>query len=157
MRWFRLWEAFIHSCPGPVRFLRTAGGFQVFFPGKSSGKWTRTASSFQSHIDGEKIFLSPEKAVEVQTALGPDIMMCFDEYTTYPATREQTEKSMELTLRWAARCKKAHGDADYPTLFGHCPGRNLPRPQEALGRGDRGHGVSRDWPWADWPWANHCP
>src|SRR5690606_9003109 len=67
--------------------------------------------------DGSKVFLGPETAIEVQQKLGSDIIMIFDECTPYPATEKQAQTSMELSLRWAVRCKQAH--ADHPSaLFG---------------------------------------
>lgn len=63
---------------------------------------------FRSHIDGSKHFLSPEKVMEIETALGADIIMAFDECAPYPADYEYTKKSMYLTSRWAERCLKAH-------------------------------------------------
>ncbi|MFH1138596.1 MAG: tRNA guanosine(34) transglycosylase Tgt [Pseudomonadota bacterium] len=111
------------SWSGPI--LTDSGGFQVFSLAKLR-KMDEAGVGFQSHIDGERIFLSPERAVEVQEALGPDIMMCFDECTAYPATRDSAEKSLELTLRWAARCQKAQGEKDYPTLFGIVQGGTWP-------------------------------
>ena len=68
-------------------------------------------------VDGAKIFLGPESAIEVQHALGSDIIMVFDECTPYPATREQARESMELSMRWAGRCKEAHGEHE-SALFG---------------------------------------
>jgi queuine tRNA-ribosyltransferase len=72
---------------------------------------------FRSHIDGSKHFLSPQKAIEIQEALGSDIMMCFDECTPYPATFSQTEKSLNLTAKWADLCKQAKTSVDQ-ALFG---------------------------------------
>ena len=88
--------------------LTDSGGYQVFSHCelrqiKDEGVY------FQSHLDGSKHFLSPEKAVEIQEFLGADIIMCFDECTPYPATRDYTAASMELTHRWAKRCKERLG------------------------------------------------
>ena len=88
--------------PGPI--LTDSGGFQIF----SLGALRRIAeegATFQSHIDGSSHFLSPEKAVEIQEALGSDIMMCLDECIAYPATREEVERALARTARWADRCK----------------------------------------------------
>ncbi|MDH4099918.1 MAG: tRNA guanosine(34) transglycosylase Tgt [Nitrospirota bacterium] len=90
---------------GPV--LTDSGGFQVFSLGHLR-KITEEGVRFQSHIDGSYHFISPEKAIEIQEALGADIIMAFDECTPYPATREYATASMELTERWAARCREAH-------------------------------------------------
>jgi queuine tRNA-ribosyltransferase len=89
---------------GPI--LTDSGGFQVFSLA-SLRRLTEEGVDFRSPYDGSKAFLSPERAVEVQTALGVDVMMCLDECTSYPATRAETEKSLALTLRWAKRCRAA--------------------------------------------------
>lgn len=90
--------------------LTDSGGFQVFSLGKCR-KITEEGVWFASPIDGSKVFLSPELSINVQRALSSDIMMVFDDCTPYPATREQARASMELSLRWARRCKRA--DAEY--------------------------------------------
>ncbi|MEG1087799.1 MAG: tRNA guanosine(34) transglycosylase Tgt, partial [Cetobacterium sp.] len=73
---------------------------------------------FRSHIDGSKHFISPEKAVEIQTALGSDIMMAFDECAPYPADRDYVKNSLERTTRWLKRCKEAHTNTENQALFG---------------------------------------
>ena len=97
--------------------LTDSGGFQVFSLGA-----LRTISEegveFRSHLDGSKQFLSPEKAMEVENALGADIIMAFDECCPYPSTYEYTKKSMERTTRWAKRCKEAHNRKEDQGLFG---------------------------------------
>jgi queuine tRNA-ribosyltransferase len=99
---------------GPI--LTDSGGFQVW---SLSGlrKITEEGVKFASPINGDRIFLSPERAIEVQHALGSDIVMQFDECTPYPATERQARKSMEMSARWADRCKQAHG-AGHGALFG---------------------------------------
>lgn len=97
--------------------LTDSGGFQVFSLG-ALRKITEEGVEFRSHIDGTKKFISPEKAMEIQNALGSDIMMCFDECAPYGATREYVEKSMERTTRWAKRCKDAHKNTENQALFG---------------------------------------
>ena len=87
---------------GPI--LTDSGGFQ-FFSLAQLTKTTEEGVSFQSHIDGSRHMFTPEKAVEVQQCLDSDIMMCLDECLAYPASWDAAEKSMELTTRWAARCK----------------------------------------------------
>ncbi|MDH4227631.1 MAG: tRNA guanosine(34) transglycosylase Tgt [Deltaproteobacteria bacterium] len=89
---------------GPI--LTDSGGFQVFSLAPLR-KISEEGVEFRSHIDGALLHLSPEKAVEIQEALGSDIMMCFDECPPYPAEREYVKKSMDLTHRWAKRCKEA--------------------------------------------------
>ena len=78
---------------------------------------TEEGVRFQSHLDGSRHLLTPETAVEIQNALGADIIMCLDECTPYPATRQETTSSLELTLRWAERCKTAHA-VEAQALFG---------------------------------------
>jgi queuine tRNA-ribosyltransferase len=85
--------------------LTDSGGFQVFSL-SSLRKLTEDGVEFRSHLDGSRQFLSPEKAMEAQIALGADIIMSFDECTEYPSERARARESMELTLRWAARSKK---------------------------------------------------
>ena len=97
--------------------LTDSGGFQVFSLGKLR-TITEEGVEFQSHIDGSKKFLSPEKAIEVENALGSDIMMAFDECCPYPSTYEYTKRSMERTTRWAKRCKEAHKRPEEQGLFG---------------------------------------
>ncbi len=87
--------------------LTDSGGFQVFSLGDLR-KITEEGVEFRSHLDGSKQFISPEKAMEIEEALGADIIMAFDECCPYPSTYEYTKKSMERTTRWAARCKEAH-------------------------------------------------
>ena len=96
--------------------LTDSGGFQVFSLGEMR-KINEEGVTFSSPVDGAKIFLGPESAIEVQHALGSDIIMVFDECTPYPATREQARESMELSMRWAGRCKEAHGEHE-SALFG---------------------------------------
>ncbi len=99
---------------GPI--LTDSGGFQVFSLG-AMRKITEQGVTFRSPIDGSKVELNPEIAMQVQRDLGSDIVMIFDECTPYPATEKEARDSMELSLRWAARSKTAH--ADNPSaLFG---------------------------------------
>lgn len=87
--------------------LTDSGGFQVFSLAKIS-RVEEEGVSFQSHIDGSRHLIRPETAIEIQTQLGSDIAMCFDECTRYPVSYEYAADSMERTLRWAARCREAH-------------------------------------------------
>jgi queuine tRNA-ribosyltransferase len=84
--------------------LTDSGGFQVFSLNELR-KVSEEGVAFRSHLDGSAHFLSPEKAMEIQIGLGADIIMAFDECTEYPVDASRTRASMELTLRWAARCK----------------------------------------------------
>jgi queuine tRNA-ribosyltransferase len=96
--------------------LTDSGGFQVFSLGAMS-KINEEGVTFRSPINGEKILLTPEKSMEVQRSLGSDIVMIFDECTPFPATPDEAERSMKLSLRWAKRSKQAHGDSQ-SALFG---------------------------------------
>ena len=88
--------------------LTDSGGFQVFSLGQAGlRKITEEGVEFRSYLDGSKHYISPEKSIEIQQALGSDIMMCFDECCPYPSDYKYTEKSMEMTTRWAKRCKEA--------------------------------------------------
>jgi len=99
---------------GPI--LTDSGGFQVFSMADSR-KITEQGVHFQSPINGDRVFLGPEEAIAVQHGLNSDIVMIFDDCTPYPASEEQAEASMELSLRWAKRSKDAHGDSP-SALFG---------------------------------------
>ena len=104
--------------------LTDSGGFQVF----SLGDMRRVAEegvTFKSPVNGDKVFLDPETSMNIQRALGSDIVMIFDECTPYPATVEQARESMELSLRWARRSKTAHGD-NPAALFGIVQGGMYP-------------------------------
>ncbi|HEC15545.1 MAG TPA: tRNA guanosine(34) transglycosylase Tgt [Sedimenticola sp.] len=96
--------------------LTDSGGFQVFSLGDLR-KITEQGVSFRSPIDGSRVFMGPEESMEVQRRLGSDIVMVFDECTPYPATEDEARESMELSLRWAARSRQAHGDSP-SALFG---------------------------------------
>ena len=89
--------------------LTDSGGFQVFSLG-AMRKIKEEGVTFRSPIDGSKVFLSPEVSMEIQKVLNSDIVMIFDECTPYPATHEEAQKSLQLSLRWAERCKKHHHD-----------------------------------------------
>lgn len=89
--------------------LTDSGGFQVFSLG-AMRKIKEEGVTFSSPIDGSKVFLSPEISMEIQQVLNSDIVMIFDECTPYPATHEEAQKSLQLSLRWAKRCKTHHHD-----------------------------------------------
>lgn len=97
--------------------LTDSGGFQVFSL-SDMRKISEEGVAFRSHLNGDKLFLSPEKAVEIQNALGSDIMMAFDECPPFPATHEYAKQSLERTTRWAERCLKAHENTREQALFG---------------------------------------
>jgi queuine tRNA-ribosyltransferase len=99
---------------GPI--LTDSGGFQVFSLG-ALRKITEEGVTFQSPVNGDKCFLSPEESMRIQRVLNSDIVMIFDECTPHPADEKTAGESMRLSLRWAARSKAAHGD-NPNALFG---------------------------------------
>ena len=104
--------------------LTDSGGFQIYSLG-ALRKIAEEGATFQSHIDGSSHFLGPESAMEIQKALGSDIMMCLDECIAYPAGRQEVERALERTTRWALRCKKSLGN-DRQALFGIIQGGVYP-------------------------------
>lgn len=100
-------------------YLTDSGGFQVFSL-TDLRRLTEEGVEFRSHLDGSKRFLSPEVSMEVQSALGSEIVMVFDECPPGDAGRERTQKSLELTARWAARSKKRFDElqSESPALAG---------------------------------------
>ncbi len=97
--------------------LTDSGGFQVFSL-SDLRKITEEGVKFRSHIDGSEHFLSPEKAIAIENALGADIIMAFDECTPYPCEHDYAKQSLERTTRWARRCKEAHRRPHDQALFG---------------------------------------
>lgn len=91
--------------PGPI--LTDSGGYQVFSLG-ALRKIEEQGVTFRSPINGDACFLSPEISMEIQRELDSDIVMVFDECTAYPVTQQEAASSMQLSLRWAERCKEAH-------------------------------------------------
>ena len=108
---------------GPI--LTDSGGFQVM---SLSGlrKMDEQGVTFQSHIDGSKHRLTPERSVEIQRLLGADVTMCLDECTPFPATEQQAADSMRLSMRWAARCRDAFTPREGHGLFGIVQGGVYP-------------------------------
>jgi len=113
----------IRSAGGLHRFmnwdrpiLTDSGGFQVF---SLSGmrQISEEGVQFRSHLNGDKLFISPEKSIEIQNALGSDIMMAFDECPPYPAERDYVKRSLERTTRWAERCLSSHARPNEQALF----------------------------------------
>jgi queuine tRNA-ribosyltransferase len=124
--------------------LTDSGGFQVYSLG-AMRKITERGVAFRSPVDGAAVFMGPEESMAVQRALGSDIVMIFDECTPYPATEEVARRSMELSLRWAARSREAHGDSP-AALFGIVQGGVHDHLREAsleglLGSGFDGYAV----------------
>jgi len=97
--------------------LTDSGGFQVFSLNELR-KISEEGVEFKSHLDGSKHFFSPEYVMEIEEALGADIIMAFDECIPYPSDKNYVQKSMERTVRWLKRCEKAHIKTDTQALFG---------------------------------------
>ena len=95
--------------------LTDSGGFQVWSL-KELRKLEEKGVTFRSPVDGSKIFLGPEQSMEIQTALGSDIVMAFDECTPWPESKQRVAKSMALSIRWAQRCRDSYGGKG--ALFG---------------------------------------
>lgn len=122
--WMRPGPELVAEAGGLHRFmnwrgavLTDSGGFQVFSLAERR-KIEEEGVHFRSHIDGSPQFLSPEKAMDIQTKLGSDIMMQLDECAPWPSTREYIEASMQRTLRWLERCKKSWHTPETQSLFG---------------------------------------
>jgi len=122
--WLRPGEDIIREAGGLHQFmnwdgaiLTDSGGFQVFSL-SDMREITEEGVHFRNHLNGDKLFLSPEKAMQIQNALGSDIMMAFDECPPYPASYDYMKASVERTSRWAERCLEAHERQDVQGLFG---------------------------------------
>ncbi|SER85032.1 tRNA guanosine(34) transglycosylase Tgt [Psychrobacillus sp. OK032] len=122
--WLRPGHDIIREAGGLHKFmnwdraiLTDSGGFQVFSL-SDMRKIEEEGVHFRNHLNGDKLFLSPEKSMEIQNALGSDIMMAFDECPPYPASFEYMKASVERTSRWAERCLTAHTNTDKQGLFG---------------------------------------
>jgi queuine tRNA-ribosyltransferase len=100
--------------PGPI--LTDSGGFQVWSLG-ALRKISEEGVDFKSPVNGDRVFLSPERSMQVQRNLGADIVMAFDECTAHPSTHDQARESMQLSSRWAVRSRRAHSDSG-AALFG---------------------------------------
>jgi len=121
---------------GPI--LTDSGGFQVFSLAEGR-RITEAGVTFRSPVDGSRVFLDPEGAMAVQRALDADIVMVFDECTPYPVDEGTARASMELSLRWAARSREAHGESR-AALFGIVQGGMYPELREASLEGLRAIG-----------------
>lgn len=122
--WLRPGEEIVKEAGGLHSFmnwhkpiLTDSGGFQVFSLSKLRDI-QEEGVYFRNHLNGEKLFLSPEKAVEIQEALGADIIMAFDECPPYPAEEPYMKSSVERTSRWAERCLEAQTNSENQALFG---------------------------------------
>jgi queuine tRNA-ribosyltransferase len=105
--------------------LTDSGGFQVMSLSKLR-KMSEQGVSFQSHVDGSKHMLTPERAMEIQYLLDSNISMVLDECTPYPATQKQANDSMELSMRWAKRSREAFNDREGYGVFGIQQGSTFP-------------------------------
>ncbi len=114
--------------PGPI--LTDSGGFQVMSLAELR-QLDEDGVTFKSHLDGSPHALTPERAVEIQALLGSDIAMVLDECTRYPATLEEAEASMRLSLRWAERCRRAFRPRSGHALFGIVQGSVYPALRQA--------------------------
>lgn len=122
--WLRPGEEVVQKAGGVHKFmnykgpmLTDSGGFQVFSLADMR-KIQEEGVTFKNTLNGDTLFLSPEKSIEIQNALGPDIMMSFDECIPYPASYEYAKQSMERTIRWAKRGKDANKNPETQALFG---------------------------------------
>ncbi len=122
--WLRPGEEIVAKAGGVQKFmnykgpmLTDSGGFQVFSL-SDTRKISEEGVMFRNTLNGDKLFLSPEKSIQIQNKIGADIMMSFDECIPYPATREYAERSMLRTLRWAERGKNANTRPDEQAIFG---------------------------------------
>jgi queuine tRNA-ribosyltransferase len=130
--WLRPGEDIIQEAGGLHKFmnwdrpiLTDSGGFQVFSL-SDLRNISEEGVEFRSHLSGEKLFLTPEKSMHIQNALGPDIMMAFDECPPYPAEHDYMKASVERTSRWAERCLEAHQRPHDQGLFGIVQGGEHP-------------------------------
>jgi queuine tRNA-ribosyltransferase len=117
----------LHGFMGwPHPILTDSGGFQVF---SLETKISEDGARFASPINGDRLLLTPEESMRIQRALNSDVVMAFDECTPYPATEKQARKSMELSMRWAGRSKRAH-EGNPNALFGIVQGSVYERLRE---------------------------
>jgi queuine tRNA-ribosyltransferase len=129
-------EGLVRKLGGLHRFMRwdgpiltDSGGFQVFsLPRKEIGD---AGVRFRNEIDGSEIFLTPERSIEIQNALGADLIMAFDECTPYPADEALAASGVQRTLAWAERCLRAHGSPESQALFGIVQGSVYPELRDA--------------------------
>ncbi len=122
--WLRPGDEVVKAAGGLHQFMNVdnpiltdSGGFQVFSLAHMR-KIEEEGVHFRSHLNGDKLFLSPEKSIQIQNNLGADIIMSFDECPAYPATYEYMKDSVERTLRWAKRGQEAHQRPHDQSLFG---------------------------------------
>ena len=128
--WLRPGEDIVRQAGGVQKFmnykgpmLTDSGGFQVFSL-SDTRKITEEGVTFKNTLNGDMLFLSPEKSIQIQNSIGADIMMSFDECIPFPATYEYAKNSTERTLRWAERGKNANTRPEEQALFGIVQGGN---------------------------------
>src|SRR4029077_12693887 len=109
----------------PKSILTDSGGYQVMSLA-TLREISENGVVFRSHLDGTRMTLTPERSIEIQRLLGADITMAFDECTPFPATEDEARRSMELSMRWAARSKDAFTARDGAGLFGIVQGGVYP-------------------------------
>ena len=117
--------------PHPI--LTDSGGFQVMSLSQLR-KLDENGVTFRSHIDGAAYELTPERSIEIQGLLDSDIQMQLDECVALPAKESEIERAMELSLRWAERCKAAFGEQPGKAMFGIVQGGDVAASARALGR-----------------------
>ena len=134
--WLRPGEDIVAKAGGLHKFmnydgpmLTDSGGFQVFSLGKTR-KIEEEGVYFKSILDGSNLFLSPEKAIDIQNKLGADMIMSLDECAPYPCSYEYMKNSVERTIRWAKRGKEAHKNTEKQALFGIVQGGEFPELRE---------------------------
>lgn len=111
------WAGFINLCGGDGPILTDSGGFQVFSLAKLR-QIREEGVTFASHVDGRRIFMGPEESMRIQSNLGSDIAMAFDECVENPARYEYAKASVERTTRWLERCIQEHQRLN--ALPGYC-------------------------------------
>ena len=114
-----------HFAKWPHPILTDSGGFQVMSL-SNLRKITEQGVTFRSHIDGKAFEMTPERSIEIQGLLGSDIQMQLDECVALPSSPKDIEKAMELSLRWAQRCKAFFGDQPGRAMFGIVQGGDIP-------------------------------
>ena len=120
--------------------LTDSGGFQVMSL-SALRKINEQGVTFQSHIDGSRHEMSPERSIEIQGLLDSDIQMQLDECVRLPASETEIERAMEMSLRWADRCKTAFGDQPGKAMFGIVQGGDIPKLRERSAQGLAGLGL----------------
>jgi queuine tRNA-ribosyltransferase len=129
--------------------LTDSGGFQVMSL-SALRKISEQGVTFQSHIDGSRHEMSPERSIEIQGLLGSDIQMQLDECVRLPASETEIERAMEMSLRWAERCRVAFGDQPGKAMFGIVQGGDIPKLRERSAQGLSGLDL-KGMRWAAWP------